>query len=241
MIRTHDLVTAVLAVVTLAPVAAAAEPELAAAPPSRLPVAISLDLETSWRLDQGYRLLSSSRTASKTGVTLSYDVTRATDAPRLALGLGYHGESSTGEWANGNGVGLDVASGSLSAALRWPILSWLEPQLRVAADLARARLSIENRESTLVDSTWSAGASAGAGIRLRTGTARIGGLSGGHLFALAGIIEGGFHVGQPLSFAARGQPTASGAPDDRISAAPVVLGSLGRSYPYLRVSVALVF
>jgi hypothetical protein len=204
-------------------------------------VTASLDLETSWRLDQGYRLLSSSRTASKAGVSLSYDVTRATGAPRLALGLGYQGESSNGNWVNGRGIGLDVASGSLSAALRWPILAWLEPQLRVAADLTRAHLSIESRESALVDSAWSAGASAGAGVRLRTGTARIVSMPGNGLFALAGIIEGGFHVGQPLSFAAGRQAPPATTPDDRISAAPVMLGSLGRSYPYLRLSVALVF
>ena len=240
MIRTHDLVTGVLAVLALVPAAAAAPPELTAAPPPRLPVALSLDLETTWRLDQGYRLFSSSRTASKTGVSLSYDVTRAAGAPLLALGVGYHGESSNGDWANGR-VGLDVASGSLSAALRWPVLSWLEPQLRVAADLTRARFWIESREAALVDSAWSAGASAGAGLRLRTGTARIAAMPGRARFALAGIIEGGFHVGQPLSFAARRQATVTTPTDDRISAAPVTLGSLGRSYPYLRLSLALVF
>jgi hypothetical protein len=225
------------ALLAATPAAAGAQPELTAAPPPALPVAVSLDLETTWRLDPGYRLFSSDRAVGGGGISVSYDVLRG--ASRLALALGYHGQSSSNDWSSGGQVGLEVRSGSLSALLRWPLARWLEPQLRLAGDLSRGKFSMVASGISLADSSWSAGASAGAGLRLRTGTARILMMPGDGLFALAGIIEGGFHIGQPLSFDVRRQ--AAPAPDDRIAAPATSLGSLGRSYPYLRLSAALVF
>jgi hypothetical protein len=213
-------------------------PELAASAPPVIPFALALDLETVWRLDQGYRLLGSARTAGRGGVTLSYDVTQI-GAGTVAVALGYHGESQAGTWAGGNEAALSVGSWSASAILRWRVTTWLEPQLRVAGDLSSGELTLRAGSSALADSARSLGASAGAGLRLRTGTARIFALPGNGLFALAGVIEGGFHAGQPLSFAAL--PTGGAAPDDRLPAPAVPLGHLGRSYPYLRLSAALVF
>jgi hypothetical protein len=215
-----------------------AAPELAASVPPVIPFALALDLETVWRLDQGYRLLGSARTADRSGVTLSYDVTRV-GAGTFALALGYHGESQAGTWAGGNDAALSVKSWSASAILRWGVTTWLESQLRIAGDLSSGELTLRAGASALDDSVRSLGASAGAGLRLRSGTARIVALPGNGLFALAGLIEGGFHAGQPLSFAAL--PAGGAAPDDRLPAPAVPLGHLGRSYPYLRLSVALVF
>jgi hypothetical protein len=211
-------------------------PELAAGAPPALPVAVSLDLETIWRLDGGYRVFSDRRAASRGGASLSYDVTRG-PGPRLALALGYHGESETGSFAGLGEAGLTVGSGSLSALLRWPLSSWLEPHLRLAADLSRANLTIDAGSMSMADADWSAGASAGAGVRLRSGTTRIWSMPGNGLFALALIVEGGFHVGQPLSLELRRQNPSS----DRITPATTPVGQLGRSHPYLRLSLALVF
>jgi hypothetical protein len=223
-------------------------PLVAALPPAPLPLTVSLDLETAWRLDRNYQLFSSSRDASRGGITVSYDVTRPPYGPRLALGLGFHGESSDGTWtapgtAGSGTAGLEVQTGSLSGILRWPLRSWLEPHLRAAADLSHGGLHVRVGSDALQGSAWSVGASAGAGFRLRTTPVRLLALPGDGLFAFAGVIEGGFHVGQPLSFAlARDTPAVSvDGSDDRLPPAATPAGSLGRSYPYLRLSAAMLF
>jgi hypothetical protein len=227
----------------------AAEPSTLTTPaPSPLPVAVSLDLETIWRLDRGYQLFSPSRDASHGGITVSYDVTRTPGGARLAVALGYHGESTAGfsqrTGTIGGDASLDVQTGSLSAIVRWSLRPWLEPHLRAAVDGSHGRLRLTSGADVMTGSAWSLGGSAGAGFRLRSLPVRILALPGDGLFAFAGVIEGGFHVGQPLSFElARDTPppaTTDGS-DDRLVPAGTPAGSLGRSYPYLRLSAALLF
>jgi hypothetical protein len=205
---------------------AAAQPELTAALPPP-PLTVSLDLETAWRLDPGYRLFSSSRAATRGGLSASYDLLRG-PAMRLALAAGYHAESSSASWGNGQ-ASLDVPSGSLGAVARWPLGRWLEPQLRLEADLSRAHL----RLASLTDDAWSLGGTVAAGLRLHGAPTHL----GNAVFALAGAVEAGFHLGQPLSFAGRREGTG----EDSIPSPPAALGNLGRSYPTLRLSAAILF
>jgi hypothetical protein len=231
----------IVTLVMLAGGPALAEPQVSARPEPRLRVTVSLDVETQWHLDQSYRLFGTDRTATQSGISASLQVGRLAGG-MLELGAGFHGRSSTAAFEGQNEAKLDEGTPSLSALLRWAPYRWLEPHLRVAGDLTRAklRLATSNSATALEDTVWSPGGSAGLGLRLRTGTLMTA-LNGGKL-GLAGalIIEGGFHLGVPYSFAVSPPaPSDQKLANDRIPAGRTPLGDLGRAQPYLRLSFAL--
>jgi hypothetical protein len=230
-----------LTLVLLAAAPALAEPGVSTRPELLLPVTVSLDVETQWHLDDSYRLFGTDRTPTHSGLSASLQAGRLAGG-RLELGAGLHGNTSTAAFAGQNEAQLEERTPSLTALLRWSPYRWLEPHLRVAADLTRARLrlTVSNSATTLEDTVWSPGASAGAGLRLRTGTMTTA-LNGGR-FGIAGalIIEGGFHLGVPYTFSASApRPGDEKLANDRIPAASTPLGNLGRAQPYLRLSFAL--
>jgi hypothetical protein len=231
-----------LTLVMLAAGPALAEPQVSARPepPSRLTA--SLDVETQWHLDQSYRLFGTDRTATQSGVSASL-VAGHLAGGLLELGAGFHGHTSAAPFNAGqNQAHLEEYTPSLSALLRWAPYRWLEPHLRLAADLTRAqlRLTVSNSATVLEDTVWSPGGSAGVGLRLRTGRLATA-LNGGRMgIAGALIIEGGFHLGVPYSFSVS-PPTPSDEKlaNDGIPAGSTPLGDLGRAQPYLRLSFAL--
>lgn len=239
---------------------AAAEPAavVGASAEPRVPLQLAVDLDTLWRLDHGYRLFSTSRTASAAGVSAAYDVSRLGARGTLALVAGWQSESS--ETGGGAVAGDDprggaaVASGpthasfgadvaSVGAVLRYRVLPWFEPHARVAVGGAWGDVAV-----TLSDGTrwsghaWSPQASAGAGFRLRTTAARLGNLPGKPALAGAVAAEGGFIAGAPMSFSVRPPaPADAKVARDQIALAPVDIGKLDRSHPYLRLTLALLF
>ena len=230
-----------LPLVLLAAGPALAEPRISTRPEPQLLVTVSLDVETQWHLDRSYRLLGTDRTPTHSGLSASLQAGRLAGG-RLELGAGFHGNTSTGPFAGQNEAQLEERTPSLSALLRWSPYRWLEPHLRVAADLTRAklRLAMSNSATTLEDTAWSPGGSAGVGLRLRTGTLSTA-LNGGRLgIAGAVIIEGGFHLGLPYAFdVSSPKPSDEKLANDRIPAGSTPLGDLGRAQPYLRLSFAL--
>jgi hypothetical protein len=231
-----------LALSLFAATPALAEPVVATqAPPLRLPLTISLDADTQWHLDRSYRLFGTGRTDTAGGVSATLQVRRVAGA-MLEVGAGLHGrESGRAVWGGVNQAELSELTPSLSALLRWPMHRWVEPHVRLTADVTHASLDLTMGNGLkLGDDVWVAGGSAGAGLRLRT-SALSTGLAGGKLgiaFALA--VEGGFHVGAPYSFnVAPPKPADDKIANDRIPATATSIGNFGRSQPYLRLSLSL--
>jgi hypothetical protein len=239
-----SLMPAALLAAALAPAPAhASEAAVTTAPAGggRPPFALSFDVQTDWRLDSSYRLFSRERAAASTGLTAAREVARVAGG-HLAVGLGWVHEGDLAGWGGGSHqAALDVDSLALSGTLRWPVRRWFEPHVRVAADAAWAKLEVATSDgSKLDDRAWSPGGSAGAGFRLQTHVMRTA-LRGGRLgLAAALAVEGGFHVGSPLSFAlSRTRPAGDQQASDQIPGGAISVGSFGRSQPYLRLSFTL--
>jgi hypothetical protein len=230
-----------LVLVLLMTSATARVAEVAATPASdHVPLLLSLDAETVWHLDPSYRLFSSDRSDTGGGASFRYDVRRLLRGT-LAIGAGLHGSSNSTRVLEGQNAELSIFTPSLSAVMHWPVHRWLEPELRVAVDASWTKMSLSTIDgASLSGRAFSPGASAGAGLILRTSSLATA-LRGGTL-GLAGafIIEGGFHVGTPLDFdLARSRPADDKLANDQLPTGSTAIGTLGRSQPYLRLSFAL--
>lgn len=229
-----------LSLLTFTAAPALAQSAVATETAPRLPYTVSADAETQWHLDRSYRLFGTSRSDSVGGISASVQVGRLAGGT-LEVGAGYHSNNTNGVWAGQNEARLEEKTPSLSALLRWSPHRWLEPHVRLSADITRAQLRLTlGNGRILEDQQWAPAGSAGAGLRLRTGTLTTG-LGGGKLgVAGAIIIEGGFRVGAPYSFdVATPAPADEKVAGDRIPAASTQVGNLERMQPYLRLSFAL--
>ncbi len=205
---------------------------------SKVPLSVALDIDTIWRLDDAYQSFASQRSGTDVGVTASYDVIRLFPRAVLALGLGWHTESLARGLPSGESA-VDIRTLSLSGVLRWSLWSWLEPHARLALGSAwgTARLNINE---PLEGSAWSPQASAGAGFRLRSKAVIR--LARGFGLGFSAGAEGGFTVGGPMRLRlSRPEPDDEKLAKDRLAAAALDIGRLGRAHPYLRVSLAMLF
>jgi hypothetical protein len=229
-------------VLLLASGAARATENVVAQPAPRLPLQLSLDVDTAWHLDQSYRLFSADRSDGSGGFSVALEVHRLAHGT-LAIGAGLHGGTDDARLYQGDvQAKLNVETPSLFATLRWPVRRWLQPHVRLAVDGTWGKLTVTAADgnNALVGHSFSPGGSAGAGFSLRTGTLTTS-LRGGTL-GLAGafIVEGGFHLGAPLGFdLTRQRPADDKLANDRLPAGSTGVGDLGRSQPYLRLSFAL--
>jgi hypothetical protein len=242
------------------PAARAAEGVVAAPTPEPTPISLGFDILTHWRLDRGHQLFSDSRSAGAVGLTVSYDVA-AFAGGTFALAAGWQHENDSRRWASltpdktvagapapnagvvqGERSELNLDTLAVSAIFRWSVQPWLEPLVRLAADATWGKATLQFPGPVTFDGhAFSPGASAGAGLRLRTSTTRIG-LPGHPLVAAAATVEGGFHLGSPLTFDLRPPPPRNEKEAaDQIPIAGAHIGSLGQSEPYLRVTLAIVF
>lgn len=252
--KTTTLLSFTLVLATAA-ASRAAEPTVAR--PGRLPppsvrFALALEAQTEWQLDAGHRLFDGTRADTGGGVSLSYDLGRLGEATTAAVALGWNQRVSSSRWGarapeDGRSAGADTSLAletvSLSGLVRWSLAPWIEPHARVAIDGTRADVTLDLDDGvSLTGRSWSAGASAGFGFRLRTKASRLRTLPGDPALALAAAAEGGFHVGLPLTVdVARVPPADAKVAADQIPTGATHLGTLGRSFPYLRISAALLF
>jgi hypothetical protein len=229
---------ALLSLLITAP--ALAQTTVTARPEPRAPFTLSIDTQRQWHRDQSYRLFGTRRSDLDQGLSATVEVGRV-GRGLLDVGAGVQWSDATATWGGGNEAKRDQITPLLSAALRWPVHRWFQPHLRVAGDLTRAHLRLTTNEGGVFeDRLWSPGGSVGAGFRLTTGTLSTALRGGGLGFAAALVFEGGMHVGAPLSFdVARPTPADKKVAADQIPAASVPVGDLGRTEPYLRISLAL--
>lgn len=245
------LLAAAAAAVAAAPAWAQPPAVADATDPRRVPLSLSLDAHVPFHLDDDYRLFSRDRGDGGGGVSAVLDVVRMGRGV-LAAGIGVHGDSNRADWGGDapstdgfttrqQEAHLQLTTLSATALLRWPVRWWLEPHVRLAVDSTWSKLTVTmNQGSALDDKAWSPGASAGAGLRIRS-AAMTTSLRGGRLgLAAALMIEGGFHLGSPLSFSLTPtRPADDKLAGDQIPGPAVPVGDLGRSHPYLRISLAL--
>lgn len=238
--RRRSLALAALGGVLLAaPGARAQEPAAEAA--TRF--AVALDVDTLWRLDGAYRLVTRERAGTDVGLSLSYEARQVGRRGALAVELGWHPESLAEPFGGGHHAALDVDRISLAGLLRLRLLPWLEPHARLAVGGAFGTLAIRMQDGgSFEGDAFSAEAAAGAGVRLRSRAATLRNLPGRPRAALAATVEGGFSVGTSMRFAvAPPAPEDEDLARDRLVPDPVDVGRLGRAHPYLRVSAAVLF
>lgn len=205
-------------------------------------VSVSVDFDTRWRLDDGYRIFDLSRTEAAPGLSAGYDLLRVGRRFTFAAAVGWQREAASNAVTSAGRANADfpthvtfVADDFYAAGIgRFALRSWLDATARVGGGATRARLALETADGTFADRTWGAFASAGAGVRVHTSTLGVGALPAMR-FGLALAIEGGFVAGAPLSFSL----ADDGA--DKLASAPIPVGDLARAQPYLRVAVTARF
>jgi hypothetical protein len=235
--KTRTTLLPLLSVLAAAP--ALAQPTVEAGPTApRVPFTFSLDSQVQWHLDRSYRLFGTDRSDVDVGLTAAVEV----DGWPRAPGRGdRHPRQQPHRRLRGDQRG-QARAGHPSAvgAMRWPVGRWFEPQVRVAADLTWAKLRLTTTaRAGAEDRVWSPAAAPARVPAAHTGH---------HHRAARGVAGAGGGVdrrGRP----ARGRAAvvrrgATGAADeklanDRIPAASVPVGDLGRVEPYLRISLAL--
>lgn len=204
--------------------------------------ALAVERDTLYRMDAGYDLFTRKEGDDAPGLSLSYDLLRPGPRTTIAVSVGWNGEALSNRWGGGNRAELDVHTFQGAVAARYALLWWLEPQVRVAAgvSLAHAELGVDRDAMTLEGDARSVMGSAGAGLRLRTRSARFLAL----LMRASLAAEGGMAAGTPLALKldpGSGRRGDSAAARDRIPTTAVDLGTLGRVHPYLRFTFALHF
>jgi hypothetical protein len=210
------------------------------------PFSLSVDVDSLWRRDPAYQLFTRNERDVGAGLSLGYDILRLGPRTSAALSVGWMAERMTSD-TGPTPASLDVDNIRVGLAIRFAVRPWFEPLAQVAlgASFGRASVTLGDPDfastGLLEGDTRSYCGRAGGGFRLRTGTARLESLPLPPLAASL-TVEGGFQVGTPMSAIVKEPPPEDDdVAADLIPRAATKLGRLGRTYPYVRVSFALLF
>jgi hypothetical protein len=201
----------------------------------QLPLAVALETRTVWPQSSADERLAGKRAPTSAGVSVQGDPLRIRDKLVLRLDLGWVA-SSTSSSQDGSPLSqnLDTNLLLLGASLRYQIWRWLAPFARVAGGPGWDSLTVvdmHDREAFVQGSL-------GGGVFLRT--PGIGHSPGGTpLFGLVGQVEAGYALATGSDFSLHVSPPPGIATP--IATSAVALGHVGRSSPYLRVSLGLAF
>lgn len=235
---------AVTALLLGAPVAIANAVETAAtatAPTRPVPFTVAVEIQSLYGRSSAQRLFSGGGTQATAGLSASYDLVRPGERFTVALGAGWLYEENSNLFGSGDHADLETNSLFAMATARYAIFSWLEPQVRLSANVAesRARLGLADG-TTLRGDDMSYGAGLGGGFRLRTNLIRL--RIGLPDVAFSATFEGGYAFGSKLGLRlSPPRPDDDALASDRIPGASVGLGTLDRSRPYFRTALAMHF
>jgi hypothetical protein len=198
--------------------------------------AVAFESRTFWPLDGAQKRLVGKRAPTGGGLSVQADVFRPDDRVAVRLDLGWTNNSTVQTWS-GTSRSENIESDLfvLGASLRYHVLRWLAPYARVSGGLGRDRLTVVDMK----DRQYFGQATAGAGVFLRTPGLRLWQGSFAPFFGLCGQIEGGYALASGSDFSL--QASLPSSTPDPIPTSDVALGHVGRTAPYLRVSLGLAF
>jgi hypothetical protein len=212
------------------------EPEGPVASWDPLRFTVAFESRTFWPLDGAQKRLVGKRAPTGGGLSVQADVFRPDDRVAVRLDLGWTNNSTEQYWSGTSlSEKLDTDLFVLGASLRYHVFRWLAPFARVSGGLGRDRLSVVDMK----DRQYFGQATAGAGVFLRTPGLRLWQGSFAPFFGLCGQIEGGYALASGSDFSL--QASIPSSSPDPIPTSEVALGHVGRSAPYLRVSLGLAF
>ena len=191
---------------------------------------------------EAYRRLWGGRETTGGGLWLGGELLRARNRITLDLDLGWAITEAT-QTQSGSALSQKFTSNvlTLGASLRYGMLPWLAPYLRVAGGLGWDNIKISGSDALADQHMYSLGM-VGGGIHLRTPTFRFfQGNSGGFQprMGIMGRVEGGYVFAQNSDIVLRSSfPTASPSP---VATSDVAIGKVARSAPYMRITVGVAF
>lgn len=204
-------------------------------PPIDLNLWIYLEGTHIWQTDPGFDLLSKDDLTSRWGPALGVDLFEPAPGLFVSAELGWNGEEASSRGLFGGDlheVELSAHHFFGGAHLRYSVLPWLMPHVRVTAGASRTSLELATRsDARLEDASWSpfGGLGAGTFLAIPVGKTRLGPIN------IGVVAEGGYLLASALDFDL--ETTGSPVGQARISD----FGDLSRSGPYLRTSAFLHF
>jgi hypothetical protein len=207
---------------------------------SELPFGVAGDLRTFWPQDSATRRLVGKKTSDNGGLSISYDVLKVMDRVVARVDLGWGSASNVNASPSSTDEEkLRTQLVTLGLSLRYHVLRWLAPYARVAGGVGWDKVTVGSASGEWQDKHTFAHGSVGGGLFLRSPTLTLWPSHPTFGLALMGSIEGGYFLAPSSKLSLQ----ASSDPDIKnpIPTASVPIGTMGRSAPYLRVTVGLAF
>lgn len=204
-----------------------------------LRIGVALETQTTWLQNDAARRIVGKGTPTAVGLALHYEALRPAPNLTVKLDLGWMTSSSstTQPTNSGNTESYDTNLVTLGISLRYQIFRWLSPYARVAGGMGWDKLSVGNGSGNLEDEHKFGHAAAGGGIFVRSPGLCMRPSTASYCAAFMGHVEGGYMVGTSSTLSLHSSP-ASGV-SNPVPTESVPLGDVGRSAPYVRVSLGI--
>jgi len=209
-------------------------------PPSPHHFTLSLGLDSAFYTGHSFDLFSGNNALNSFNGSVGYTLYLAEPwslVPELGVTVGSvdAGSSFGGALTNGSFKTVRPYAG---VRVRYALLSWLEPQVRLGVGVDRMKATLEQSDGTSLeksDVSWFGAVGAGVSVHTTPGalTSRTGGLSS---FMLGATLEGGYSFGPAMDLDVTPVDESS-----RVRTTNASLGSLSRSAPYVRLTADLRF
>jgi hypothetical protein len=201
---------------------------------------VGLESRTTWLFDDGAKRLAGKRAPAGGGLSVQADILRPSDKVAARLDLGWVTTSnSTYQDTTNLEERLETNVIALGVSARYSLLRWLAPYARLAGGIGWDKVTVGNGSTSLHDRQLFGQGSAGAGLSLRTPGLRFWQSPTAPLVGAAGQIEGGYALASGSDFSLQSAPAGSAATP--IPTNSVAIGHVGRSAPYLRITLGITF
>jgi hypothetical protein len=201
---------------------------------------IALEGRTLWLRDDAAKRLVGSATSEGNGVSLLADVYRLTEAIVLRADASWLASTAkTYQTGTSLSESLKTDVVAVGASVRYQMLRWLAPFLRVSGGVGWDRVSIHTNQGDLKDRQVFPSGTVGVGIFLRTPCLRFGETMPWLRVRLNLHVEGGYVLAGDSDFTLKPSQGATG--QTAIPQSPVALGGASRSAPFGRASFGFGF
>lgn len=203
-----------------------------------LPFGVAGDLRTFWPQDSATRRLVGKKTSDSGGLSISYDVLKLMDrvVAKVDLGWGLASHVNASPFSSDEEK-LRTSLATLGLSLRYHVFRWLAPYARVAGGVGWDKVTVGGSSDQWQDKHTFAHGSVGGGIFLRSPGLSLWPNHPAFGLALMGSIEGGYFVAPSSKLSL--QASSDSDIKNPIPTTSVPMGTMGRSAPYLRVTIGL--
>lgn len=196
---------------------------------------LGLTSTSTWYTHRSFDLFSDNNASSAFGLMAGY-VIWSDDPLSLVpeIGLSANGEESRALFGGDTSTRLDALTLHAGASLRYALLPFLEPEVRVTAGAARldAEMSTANDPRLKSGTLWTPLVTLGAGFSLHTRPGAFESRSGNlRSLLLGGTAEGGYQLEGSVDLTMK--PDRESA---NVATSDMSLGTLERSGPYFRIA-----